>query len=195
MPEPIFFTTPDQLRAWFDAHHETESELWLGYYKKHTGRSALAWSDAVDEALCVGWIDGLLRRIDDETHMQRFTPRKQGSHWSNINVAKVAVLVEQGRMRPAGLAAFAARSDARTGQASFERAQPAQFTPEQEQALRANPAAWDWFSSAAPSYRRTATHWVVSAKREETRARRLVQLIECSAEGRKLPQFISPTGK
>jgi uncharacterized protein YdeI (YjbR/CyaY-like superfamily) len=186
-PEPIFFDGPEGFRDWLSRHHASEKEVWVGLYKKASGRQTLSWSQAVDEALCFGWIDSVSRRVDDERRMQRFSPRKAKSHWSKVNVAKVAELRAAGRMTPAGEAAFAARDEANTGRASFERDEPARFTPEQEAALRANAAAWEWFASAAPWYRRTATHWVISAKREETRARRLATLIECSATGLRVP--------
>jgi len=145
----------------------------VGFFKQHTGKRAMSWSEAVDQALCFGWIDTRSNSIDEDRYMQRFTPRKPGSNWSRINVEKVAKLTEAGLMRPAGLAAFDKRTEDRTGVYSFER----------EERLRANPAAADYFDSRPPWYRRTATHWIVSAKREETRLRRLAQLIEDSAKG------------
>ena len=139
-----FFATPAELRDWFDANHLTEDELWLGYYKKASGRPSVDWSQVVDECLCVGWIDGVRKSIDDEVSVQRLTPRRKGSTWSAINVAKVAALTEEGRMRPAGLAAFAARTDANTGIYSHERPL-ASFDDEQEVRFRADEAAWaDW---------------------------------------------------
>jgi uncharacterized protein YdeI (YjbR/CyaY-like superfamily) len=187
--EPRFFATPDELRAWFDAHHGSEPELWLGYHKKHTGRPSVTWAQAVEEALCVGWIDGRVHRIDDESHMQRFTPRRPGSVWSKVNIAKVAQLTEAGRMRPAGVAAFAARREDRSGIYSFERDEAAAFDAAAEARFRAHPEAWAFFEAQPPGYRRTATHWVVSAKRPETRDRRLGTLIADSAAGRRLAQL------
>jgi uncharacterized protein YdeI (YjbR/CyaY-like superfamily) len=192
--EPTFFASPDEFRAWLEEHHATENELFVGFYKKATGKQTMSWSQAVDQALCFGWIDGVLHRIDDERHMQRFTPRRRGSNWSKVNIAKVAELKEAGLMRPAGLAAFEARSDARSGVYAFEQEQAAELPAEYEQRLRADAAAWDYWQASAPSYRRTATHWVVSAKRQETRERRLAQLIECSAAGRNAPPFIPRRG-
>ena len=183
MSEPIFFASPEEFYAWLEEHHETEGEVYVGYHKKHTGKPSMSWSEAVDQALCFGWIDGRLNRIDDERHMQRFTPRRPGSNWSKVNVEKVARLKEAGLMRPAGLAAFERRSDDRTGVYSFERGESAALPPEYERRLRASPAAADYFDRKPPWYRRTATHWVMSAKREETRERRLAQLIEDSANG------------
>ena len=162
--------------------------MYVGYHKKATRKPSLTWSEAVDQALCFGWIDGRVNRIDDERHMQRFTPRKPGSNWSKINVEKVARLREAGLMRPAGLAAFEKRTDAKTGVYSFER-EDATLPPEYEERLRANTAAADYFDSRPPWYRRTAIHLIMSAKREETRLRRLVELIEDSAAGRDIKQL------
>ena len=159
----------------------------MGYWKKHTGKPSLTWSEAVDQALCFGWIDGRLNRIDDERHMQRFTPRRNGSNWSKVNVEKVARLKEAGLMRPAGLAAFERRSDDRTGVYSFER--ETELAPEYEARLRANRAAAEYFDARPPWYRRTAIHLVMSAKKEETRLRRLERLIEDSAAGRDLKEL------
>jgi uncharacterized protein YdeI (YjbR/CyaY-like superfamily) len=180
--EPIFFASPEEFYAWLEEHHETEGEVYVGYYKKHTGRPSLTWSQAVDQALCFGWIDGRLNRIDEERHMQRFTPRRPGSNWSKVNVAKVEKLTEAGLMRPAGLAAFERRRDDRTGVYSFER-ENAALPQEYDERLRADAAAAAYFDAKPPWYRRAAVHWVMSAKREETRERRLGQLIEDSANG------------
>jgi uncharacterized protein YdeI (YjbR/CyaY-like superfamily) len=186
-PKPIFFSSPQDFYDWLEEHHETETEVYVGYYKKAANQPTLTWSEAVDQALCFGWIDGRLNRIDDRRHMQRFTPRRPGSNWSRINVEKVAKLREAGLMRPAGLAAFERRSDDRTGVYSFER--ETELTPEYEARLRANTAAAEYFDSRPPWYRRTAIHLVMSAKREETRERRLKQLIDDSAAGRDIKQL------
>jgi uncharacterized protein YdeI (YjbR/CyaY-like superfamily) len=188
----IYFASPEELRDWFDANHETADELWLGSYRKATGKPSVSWSDAVDEALCVGWIDSVRYRIDEERSAQRFTPRRAGSNWSAINVDKVAVLTSQGRMRPAGLAAFEARRPENTGIYSYERAVAA-FTDDETAQFRANAAAWADWDRRPPSYRRSATHWVTSAKRAETRARRLATLIEDSAAGRKISVLTTPS--
>jgi uncharacterized protein YdeI (YjbR/CyaY-like superfamily) len=190
--QPIFFASPQEFYDWLDENHQTESEVYVGYWKKHTGKPSLTWSQAVDQALCFGWIDGRLNRIDDESHMQRFTPRKVGSNWSKINIQKVKDLTEVGLMRPVGVAAFERRRADRTGVYSFERDGEAKLEPEQEQRFKANARAWEFFQAQAPSYRRTAIHLVVSAKRPETRERRLNQLIEDSAAGRRLKQ-LTPT--
>jgi uncharacterized protein YdeI (YjbR/CyaY-like superfamily) len=185
--DALFFSSPSEFRAWLEEHHETSSELWVGYYKKATRKPTMTWSEAVDEALCFGWIDGKLQRIDEERHRQRFTPRRPSSNWSAINIAKVAELRKQGRMTPAGEAAFAARREDRSAVYSYERRHEAAFDAEQDAQFRANETAWAWFSDQSASYRQLATFWVVSAKRPETRARRLATLLECSAEGRRVP--------
>jgi uncharacterized protein YdeI (YjbR/CyaY-like superfamily) len=186
-PEPIFFESPQAFYEWLEEHHETASEVYVGFHKQHTGKRAMSWSEAVDQALCFGWIDSVAKGIDEDRYMQRFTPRKPSSNWSKINVEKVAKLVEDGRMRRAGLAAFEKRTDAKTGVYSFER--ETELTPEYEAQLRANRAASEYFDSRPPWYRRTAIHLVMSAKREETRLRRLARLIEDSAAGRDLKEL------
>jgi uncharacterized protein YdeI (YjbR/CyaY-like superfamily) len=187
--QPIFFDSPEAFYAWLEQHHETESEVYVGYWKKHTGKPSLTWSQAVDQALCFGWIDGRLNSIDEDRHMQRFTPRKAGSNWSKVNVAKVKKLHEAGLMRPAGEAAFERRRDDRTGVYSFERGEDPVLEADQEERFRANTEAWEFFESQAPWYRRAAIHHVVSAKKPETRERRLAQLIEDSAAGRRIKQL------
>src|SRR3954447_17747267 len=169
--DAIFFETAEQLRDWFDANHATATELWLGSYKRASGKPSISWSDAVDEALCVGWIDSVRYYLDAERAAQRFTPRRPGSNWSAINVAKVAKLRAEGRMRPAGEAAFAQRREDRTGVYSFERARDPELTDEETATFQAHPAAWAWFSAKSPSFRKQVLHWVVSAKRPETRER------------------------
>jgi uncharacterized protein YdeI (YjbR/CyaY-like superfamily) len=182
-----FFETPAELRDWFDANHETAADLWLGYHRKATGKPTISWSDAVDEALCVGWIDGIRKRLDDTRSAQRFTPRRKGSNWSAINVDKVAALTAEGRMRPAGLAAFEARTPERTAIYSYERAAAA-FSDEELARFQAVPAAWADWERRPPSYKRNVTHWVTSAKGADTRVRRLDVLIADSAAG----QLIGP---
>jgi uncharacterized protein YdeI (YjbR/CyaY-like superfamily) len=186
--KPIFFASPQEFYNWLEEHHESETEVYVGFHKTHTGKRAMSWSEAVDQALCFGWIDTRANAIDEDRYMQRFTPRRPGSNWSKINVEKVAKLTEAGLMRPAGLAAFENRIDDRTGVYSFER-ENAALPPEYEEQLRANPAAAEYFDSRPPWYRRTAIHLIMSAKREETRLRRLVQLIDDSAAGRDIKQL------
>jgi uncharacterized protein YdeI (YjbR/CyaY-like superfamily) len=169
--------------------------VYVGYWKKATGKPSLTWSEAVGQALCFGWIDGRLNSIDSERHMQRFTPRRPNSNWSKVNIEKVVKLKEAGLMRPAGLKAFEARRQDRSGVYAFEQRKDAKLPKDYEKRLRANPAAWEYWQDRPPSYRKTATHWVVSAKKEETRERRLEQLIECSAAGRHVSPFIPRAGK
>jgi uncharacterized protein YdeI (YjbR/CyaY-like superfamily) len=183
---PTFFETPADFRAWLEEHHESEKELLVGFYKKGSGRPSITWPESVDEALCFGWIDGIRRGIDEESYSIRFTPRKPTSNWSSVNVARVAELTKEGRMRPAGTAAFERRSEARSGIYSYEQRKEAKLEPAQQREFEAHPKAWAFFNDQPPGYRRTATHWVVRAKREETRAKRLATLIEDSAAGRRL---------
>jgi uncharacterized protein YdeI (YjbR/CyaY-like superfamily) len=176
MSAPIFFASPKEFYDWLEEHHATETEVYVGYYKTHTGKRGMSWSEAVDQALCFGWIDGRANTIDEERYMQRFTPRRPGSNWSDINVEKVARLEEAGLMRPAGRAAFERRRDGGAAPAP-------ELPPEYDERLRANPSAAEYFDAKPEWYRRTAWRWVMSAKREETRERRLAQLIEDSAGG------------
>ncbi len=185
--KPTFFPSPAELRAWLEEHHETKRELLVGYYKTKTKKPSITWPQSVDEALCFGWIDGVRRSLGEEAYTIRFTPRRPTSIWSAINVARVAELTKLGRMRPAGLRAFAARTPERTGVYSFERSAAAVLSPAEEKALRANRKARAFFESQAPWYRRTAIHWVISVKRDETRARRFAQLLADSAAGKTIP--------
>jgi uncharacterized protein YdeI (YjbR/CyaY-like superfamily) len=190
--EANYFESPAAFRAWLEDHHERETEVWVGYWKKATGKPSLVWSEAVDEALCFGWIDGVLRRVDGQRHVQRFTPRKPVSNWSAINIAKVEQLRAEGRMRPAGEAAFARRRDDKSGVYSYEQRKNPQLEPHEQAQLEADEAAWAYFSSRPPSYRRPAIWWVISAKKPETRARRLATLIEDSAAGRTIKPLTLP---
>ncbi|MBA3263184.1 MAG: YdeI/OmpD-associated family protein [Thermoleophilaceae bacterium] len=185
--KPLFFATPDEFGAWLEEHHETATELLVGFHKKGSGRPSITWPESVEQALRFGWIDGVRRSLGDESYTIRFTPRRPKSNWSAVNVAKVEELEERGLMAPAGVRAYEARTLERTGIYSHERRDAAVFPPHFEERLRANPAAWEWFEGRPQGYRSTATHWVVSAKRDETRLRRLQQLIDCSAEGRNVP--------
>jgi uncharacterized protein YdeI (YjbR/CyaY-like superfamily) len=187
-----FFETPAEWRAWLAEHHETETEVEVGFRKRATGLPSMTWSEAVDEALCFGWIDGVRHSVDETSYRNRFTPRRPGSSWSRVNIAKVEALTEQGRMQPAGVAAFEARTDARSGVYSFEQERPAELAAEYEATLRADPAAWADFEARPPSYRRQVAHWIMSARREETRERRLAKLIESSAQGRPVPPLARP---
>ena len=187
--EAIFFETPAQLRDWLDEHHASAPELIVGAWKKSTGKPSLTWPEIVEEALCVGWIDSIRRGVPGDGWTIRLTPRRKGSIWSAVNVAKVDELRAAGRLRPAGEAAFAARRADRTAVYSFERARDAKLDADEEARFRANAAAWAWFSAKPPSFRRQALHWVVSAKRPDTRERRLATLIADSAAGRPIRQL------
>ena len=183
----LFFATPEEFGAWLEEHHESETELLVGFYKKGSGKPSISWPESVEQALRFGWIDGIRRSLGEESYTIRFTPRKPSSNWSKVNVATVERLKAEGSMAPAGLRAYEARREDRTGLYSFERRQAAELPPDFERRFQASRKAWEWFSSRPPGYRRTATHWVVSAKRDDTRRRRLETLIDCSAEGRKIP--------
>jgi uncharacterized protein YdeI (YjbR/CyaY-like superfamily) len=185
-----FFDTAADLREWFEQHHESAPELFVGYWKKGTGRTGVSHPEAIEQALCFGWIDSISRTIDAQRYQVRFTPRRRGSVWSAINIAKIAELTGRGLMRPAGLRAFEERKPDRTGVYAHEQPAGAQLDEEQTARLRADPRAWEWFSAQTPSYRRSAAHWVVSAKRADTRERRLAQLISDSAAGRKVPPLV-----
>jgi uncharacterized protein YdeI (YjbR/CyaY-like superfamily) len=188
MPDasPTFFATPAEFRAWLDEHHATETELLVGFYKKGSGKPSITWPESVDEALCHGWIDGVRRSLGDEAYTIRFTPRKKRSVWSNVNIRRAGELIAEGRMRPAGLAAFEARTGERSGVYSFEQKDLDRVVFDEAQArqFQADAKAWDFFQAQPPWYRRTATWWVISAKKEETRAKRLATLIADSAAGR-----------
>ena len=191
-PNPTFFPTPTEFRAWLEAHHETEQELWVGYYKKETGRPSITWPESVDEALCFGWIDGLRKRIDAASYMIRFTPRTPRSNWSAVNIKRVAELTQLRKMQPAGLKAFAERAEDRSGIYAYENRKQAVLNEADQQRFRANAAAWAFFQAQPPGYRSTAIWWVISAKKEETRQSRLDRLIDDSAHGHTLRELNRP---
>jgi uncharacterized protein YdeI (YjbR/CyaY-like superfamily) len=193
--DAIYFSSPEEFRTWLEQHHESEQEVWVGYWKKASGKPSLTWSLAVDEALCFGWIDGVMRRVDDRRHIQRFTPRKPTSNWSAINIAKVERLRAEGRMRPAGEAAFARRREDKSAIYAYEQYRNPVLEPEHEARFKADAAAWEYFMSCPPSYRRPAIWWVVSAKKRATRERRIATLIEDSAAGRRLTHLSKWTEK
>ena len=188
--EAVFFDTAAELRAWFEQHHADAPELFVGYWKKHTGKQGVSHPEAIEQALCFGWIDSIGRRIDEDRHQVRFTPRRRGSVWSAINIAKVAELTAAGLMHPAGLAAFEGRTPDQVAVYSYEQPADVQLDADQSARLEAVPAAWEWFNAQPAGYRRAAVHWVVSAKRADTRERRLAQLIADSAAGRTVPPLV-----
>jgi uncharacterized protein YdeI (YjbR/CyaY-like superfamily) len=187
-PKPRFFRTADDLRAWLEKNHDQVEELWVGLYRKSSGKPSVAWPEVVEQALCFGWIDGIRKSIDDQSYMNRLTPRRPGSTWSTKNIATVRLLKRRKLMKPAGLKAFEARDEKRAGIYSYE-GRDIPMASAYLRKLKANRKAWEYFSNAAPSYRRTATYWVMSAKKEETRLRRLQQLIETSAKRRRPSPF------
>ena len=185
---PKFFATPAAWRAWLEKHHADQKELLVGFYKKDSGKPSITWPESVDGALCYGWIDGVRRRIDDVSYSIRFTPRKPRSTWSVVNIKRVAELTSEELMRPAGIRAFEARQEDRSGIYAFEQ-QNIQFESAQERRFRANRAAWKFFGAQPAWYRRTATWRVISAKREETREKRLTQLIDDCEQGRTIAEL------
>ena len=193
--EPTFFATPDDFRSWLEAHHETSTELLVGYHKKGSGQPSITWPELVDEALCFGWIDGVRRSLGPDSYTIRFTPRKTRSTWSAVNIKRVAELTALARMRPAGLRAFAARTADNSTIYAYENKDAAALNPAAEAHFQANSAAWSYFQSQPPGYRSTALWWVISAKQEATRAKRLATLIDESAQGRRLAQFERRTAK
>ena len=184
--KPTFFATPAAFRAWLKKHHQTADELWVGFYRKESGKPSITWSESVDEALCFGWIDGIRKKVSDEAYTNRFTPRRPGSNWSAINIAKVELLTKQKRMAAAGVAAFAKRSEAKSRIYTYEQKDVITFEKAFEKAFKANKAAWAFFQAQPPYYRKLMTRWVSGAKQEETRRRRLDKLIAACKSGRRL---------
>lgn len=182
--EPTFFAAPAEWRAWLEAHHATAAELSVGFWKRETGKPSITWPQSVDEALCFGWIDGVRHRIDDEAYRIRFTPRKTGGIWSQVNISRFAELKAEGRVWPAGQAAYDIGKD-RTKVYPHERPHAA-FRPDEQARFEAGATAWANFQAFPPSYRKVAIHRVVSAKGEATRAKRLDILIDATAKGLRL---------
>lgn len=183
---PAFFATPAGLRAWLRKHHDKRLELWVGFYKKGSGKPSITWPESVDEALCFGWIDGVRKRIDDTSYVIRFTPRKRGSIWSSVNVKRVQELTGEGRMQPEGIRAFEARKEAKSGIYSYEQKTAARLDDADEKRFRANKKAWEFFQAQPPSYKQLMIWRVISAKKTETKMKRLATLIEWSAQGRRV---------
>lgn len=183
---PVFFPHPADFRVWLEANHATSAELFVGFYKKGSGRSGMSYHEAVLEALCFGWIDGTVRRLDAHSYMHRFSPRKPGSIWSKVNVTHFKRLQRAKRIAPAGFAAFAARDAKKTGSYSFERRAPAKPPSAYLRRFKADADAWKFFCAQPRSYQNAAIHLLLAAKREETRERRLATLIADSAPGRRI---------
>ena len=185
--KPRFFRTQSEFSSWLERNHDTARELWVGYYRKSTGRRSISWPESVDEALCFGWIDSVRKSIDDDRYMNRFSPRRAGSTWSARNVERARELIELGLMRPAGRKAFEARAEDRSSIYSYEQRRVTPLDKRYERQFRRNKKAWTFFQSSPPSYRQAAIHWVMAAKRDDTRERRLETLIENSAKGETVP--------
>jgi len=185
--EPIWFKDPATFRRWLHKNHASSTELWMRLNKKHVVPRGITWEQAVEEALCYGWIDSKSQRIDDDAVRQRWPPRKQGSNWSKINIALVEKLTAEGRMQPAGLAAYAKRREDRSGIYSYENRREIELAAEFAQQLASNRKATAFWELATPSYRTSCVHWVMSAKQEATRQKRMSQLIDDSAAGRLVP--------
>ncbi|MEZ0324552.1 MAG: YdeI family protein [Fimbriimonas sp.] len=186
--EAIYFDSPSAFENWLEENHASASEVLVGFYKAGTGKPTLTWPESVDVALCFGWIDGIRRRIDDQRYTIRFTPRRAKSNWSEVNVRRVAELLQENRMRMAGMAAFEARAKDRGKHYSYEN-MPEEFPDSERSEFAKNEAAWEFFCNQPRSYRRRMIWWVVSGKRSETRAKRLAELIEYSKEGLRHPRF------
>ena len=182
----IFFTTPEAFRQWLEKNHQSETEQWVGYYKVKSGITSMTWSESVDEALCFGWIDGLRKSIDEKSYKIRFTPRKPNSIWSAVNIRKIAELTKQGKMMAAGIASFKKMDKKKAGIYSFEQTN-FKLDKAFEQKIKANKKAWEYFQSLPPSAKKSTIYWVMSAKREDTKLRRIDTLIQCAEEGLRIP--------
>jgi uncharacterized protein YdeI (YjbR/CyaY-like superfamily) len=182
---PTFFRTQASFRKWLEENHDKAKELLVGFYKVNSGKQSMAWNASVDEAICFGWIDGIRKSIDAESYSIRFTPRKPGSIWSAINIQKVETLSKQGLMHPSGMAAFEKREEKRSAIYSYEKS-PEKLSGDFLKKFKSNKRAWKFFQSMAPSYQRTAIHWVMNAKQESTKSKRLNELINDSQAERKI---------
>jgi uncharacterized protein YdeI (YjbR/CyaY-like superfamily) len=184
--KPVFFKTAAEFRAWLKKNHKTADEIIVGYFKKSSGKQTMTWQESVDEALCFGWIDGIRRKYGEDSYGNRFTPRRPGSNWSTININRVGELTKLKRMQPAGLAAFARRTEAKSGIYTYELKDVLPLDKALEKKFKANKKAWDFFQSQAPYYRKLMTRWLNSAKAEETRLRRLEKLMAAAQQERRL---------
>ncbi|MFN8009126.1 MAG: YdeI/OmpD-associated family protein [Terriglobia bacterium] len=185
-----FFQTPTAFREWLAKYHDKTDVLWVGFYKRSSGKPTLTWPESVDEALCYGWIDGVRKNIDEVSYTIRFSPRKPDSTWSAINIRRAQALIEQGQMLPAGLKAYQARKENKSGRYSYEQ-RKVELDEPYHHMLRRNKTAWSFFQAQPPSYRKAVSWWILSAKKEETRLRRLEKLTACSFQGMRIPEFIS----
>jgi uncharacterized protein YdeI (YjbR/CyaY-like superfamily) len=192
-PKPKFFATVSDWRAWLEKHHADTEELWVGLYKRESGRPSITWPESVDGALCFGWIDGVRKSIDAKSYKIRFTRRKPRSTWSAINIKRATELSKLGHMHATGLAAFEKRDEKRSGIYAYEQRKGAALPPAYEKQFRKDQKAWEFFQSRPAWYRRTSAWWVISAKKEETKLRRLEILIACSSEQKNIPSLNRPT--
>ena len=183
--KPKFFRTPADFRTWLEKNHATATELWVGFYKKDSGKPSITWPESVDQALCFGWIDGIRKGVDGISYRIRFTPRRRGSIWSAINIMRAKELVRQKQMRPTGLKAFAARIENKSGIYSYEQ-RSTELNQPYAKLLKKNKAAWNFFEQQPPFYRKMIGWWIISAKKEETRMARVAKLISESAKGKRL---------
>ncbi len=183
-----YFKTPSDLRKWYKVNHKKSQELWLGFYKKNAGKPSVTYPESVDEALCFGWIDGIRKSINNESYTNRFTPRKPKSYWSAVNIKKANLLIKSGKMEKPGLIEFEKRDKKKSGSYSFER-DKVKLTAAYEKKFKSNKKAWKFFQSSPPSYQKPAMWWVMSAKQEETRTRRLQQLISDSENELRIKQL------
>jgi uncharacterized protein YdeI (YjbR/CyaY-like superfamily) len=187
--EVIYFATPAEFRDWLEENHAKAAEQWVGFYKKDAAQTGITWKEAVDEALCYGWIDGIRKSVDDQRYKIRFTPRKPGSIWSVVNLNRLDELTQLGRMQPAGLKAFQERDQKKAAQYSYEQ-DDIKLDPAYEKQLKANRATWEFLQAQPTSYQRAVLWWIISAKKEETRQKRLATLIDESARGQKIAAFV-----
>ena len=185
--KPKFFRTPADFGTWLEKNHATATELWVGFYTKDSGKPSITWPESVDQALCFGWIDGIRKRVDEISYQIRFTPRRRGSIWSATNIKRAKELARQEQMRPAGVKAFAARIENKSGIYSYEQ-RSTELSEPYAKLLKKNKAAWNFFEKQPPSYRKMIGWWIISAKKEETRMARLAKLISESAKGKSLLQ-------
>jgi uncharacterized protein YdeI (YjbR/CyaY-like superfamily) len=186
--KPTFFPTPSAFGEWLDQHHVKADSLSVGFYKKGSGKPSITWPESVDEALCYGWIDGVRKRIDDSSYTIRFTPRKPRSIWSSVNIKRAQALIEEGRMQQAGLKAYQARKENKSGIYSYEQ-RSADLEQPYNRLLKKNKAAWKFFQLQPPSYRKAVSWYIISARKEETRLKRLEKLMAYSVQGKRLPEF------
>jgi uncharacterized protein YdeI (YjbR/CyaY-like superfamily) len=190
---PTFFPSPPDWRAWLEEHHDKLQQLWVGFYKRSSGKPSITWPEAVADALCFGWIDGVRKSLDKSSYVIRFTPRSPGSIWSAVNIKRVGELKAMGLMRPRGIQAFERRTGNRSEIYAYEQRKAAKLRGVYEKKFRANKKAWKFFQAQPRWYRRTSSWWVISAKKEETRLKRLARLIEDSEHGRAIRQLTRPS--